>query len=179
MRQVTTKSFGDTEVGPLIKPEERLLGEGYLWWVIRSFQSQLNQWNGGEKSFLWEEACVCSQVSHIRSPLQESCFTDKKGIMGWNHLTPSRWPPQTGQATGSWPKGSHSFGHSDPTQAWCKNISWSKHIYSCSIAVGNLGKRREVNCGSWSYMIVMEREAREAIMHMHELEGYKGKETMS
>lgn len=89
MRQVATKNFGDTEVGPLIKPEERLLGEGYLWWVIRSFQSQLNRWKGGgEKSFLWEEACVFSPGQSHTQPLAIELLYWQKGHHGVEPLDP-------------------------------------------------------------------------------------------
>ena len=57
----------------------------------------------------------------------------------WNH-----WPLLTGQAAGSWPKGSHS------TQARCKNISGCKPIYSCRIAIGSLKREEKLTMGAES-----------------------------
>ena len=67
---------------------------------------------------------------------------------------------------------------SPTTQARCKNTSWCKPIYSCRIVVGSLKREEKLTMGAET-TIIMEREARRAIMHMYKPEGYKGKEAMS
>lgn len=94
----------------------------------------------------FEEACgYCPTSVRHAAPQKRTALLIQRSSQGgitcphWNH-----WPLLTGQAAGSWPKGSH------PTQARCKNISWCKPIYSCRIAVGSLKRDEKLTMGAES-----------------------------